>query len=169
MSNGIKITVVGNLVADPELRYTQSGLAVANFTIASSERVFDRNANEWKDGDTVFMRSSVWRQLAENLAASATKGMQVIATGTLKQREYETKEGEKRTSFELDVDTIGVSLARGTATFTKSDSRVADAGNASPVAAQSDAPVSGGQAPRVQAQSAPAQPVAAGVASDDVF
>jgi single-strand DNA-binding protein len=101
------ITVVGNLTADPELRYTQSGLAVANFTIASTPRSFDRASNEWKDGDALFLRASVWREFAEHVASSLTKGSRVIAQGRLKQRSYETKEGEKRTTIELEVDEIG--------------------------------------------------------------
>lgn len=104
------ITVVGNLTADPELRFTANGLAVANFTIASTPRVFDRNTNEWRDGEALFLRASVWREFAENVAASLTKGMRVVATGKLKQRSYETREGEKRTAIELEIDEIGPSL-----------------------------------------------------------
>ena len=110
------ITVVGNLTADPELRYTQNGLAVANFTIASTPRTFDRQANEWKDGEALFLRASVWREFAEHVAGSLTKGSRVIASGRLKQRSYETKEGEKRTTIELEVDEIGPSLRYATAT-----------------------------------------------------
>jgi single-strand DNA-binding protein len=113
------ITVVGNLTADPELRYTQTGLAVANFTIASTPRNFDRQANEWKDGDALFLRASVWREFAEHVAGSLTKGSRVIATGRLTQRSYETREGEKRTSIELQVDEIGPSLKYATATVIK--------------------------------------------------
>ena len=98
------ITVVGNLTADPELRYTQNGVAVANFTIASTPRNFDRASGEWKDGDALFMRASVWREFAEHVASTLTKGARVVATGRLRQRSYETKEGEKRTSIELEVD-----------------------------------------------------------------
>jgi single-strand DNA-binding protein len=119
MSGELQITVVGNLTADPELRYTQNGLAVANFTIAQTSRTFDRASNDWKDGDTVFLRSSVWRDVAEHVAGSLTKGTRVIATGVLKQRSYETKEGEKRTSFELEVDEIGPSLRYATAAVTR--------------------------------------------------
>jgi single-strand DNA-binding protein len=114
------ITVVGNLTADPELRYTQSGLAVANFTIASTPRSFDRASNEWKDGDALFLRASVWREFAEHVASSLTKGSRVIAQGRLKQRSYETKEGEKRTTIELEVDEIGPSLRYATAQVTRS-------------------------------------------------
>jgi single-strand DNA-binding protein len=113
------ITVVGNLTADPELRYTQNGLPVANFTIASTPRNFDRAANEWKDGEALFLRASVWREFAEHVAGSLTKGSRVIATGRLKQRSYETKEGEKRTSIELEVDEIGPSLRYATAQVTR--------------------------------------------------
>jgi single-strand DNA-binding protein len=109
------ITVVGNLTADPELRYTQNGVAVANFTIASTPRNFDRATGEWKDGDALFMRASVWREFAEHAASSLTKGARVVATGRLRQRSYETKEGEKRTSIELEVDEIGPSLRYATA------------------------------------------------------
>ena len=113
------ITVVGNLTADPELRYTQNGLAVANFTIASTPRNFDRASNEWKDGEALFLRASVWREFAENVAGTLTKGMRVMATGRLKQRSYETKEGEKRTTIELEVDEIGPSLRYAKATVTR--------------------------------------------------
>ena len=113
------ITVVGNLTADPELRYTQNGLPVANFTIASTPRNFDRQANEWKDGEALFLRASVWREFAEHVAGSLTKGSRVIATGRLKQRSYETKEGEKRTSIELEIDEIGPSLRYATAQVTR--------------------------------------------------
>ncbi len=116
------ITVVGNLTADPELRYTQNGLAVANFTIASTPRNYDRASNEWKDGEALFLRASVWREFAEHVAGSLTKGARVIATGRLKQRSYETKEGEKRTSIELEVDEIGPSLRYATASITRAAS-----------------------------------------------
>jgi len=113
------ITVVGNLTADPELRYTQNGLPVANFTIASTPRNFDRQANEWKDGEALFLRASVWREFAEHVAGSLTKGSRVIATGRLKQRSYETREGEKRTAIELEIDEIGPSLRYATAQVTR--------------------------------------------------
>jgi single-strand DNA-binding protein len=109
------ITVVGNLTADPELRFTPSGAAVASFTIASTPRTFDRNSNEWKDGEALFLRCSIWRQAAENVAESLQRGMRVIASGRLKQRSYETREGEKRTVVELEVDEIGPSLRYATA------------------------------------------------------
>lgn len=110
MAGETVITVVGNLVADPELRYTQNGLPVANFTIASTPRHFDRQANEWKDDEALFLRCSIWRDFAENVTASLTKGSRVIATGRLKQRSYEDRDGNKRISIELEVDEIGPSL-----------------------------------------------------------
>lgn len=113
------ITVVGNLTADPELRYTQSGLPVANFTIASTPRTFDRQANEWKDGEALFLRASVWREFAEHVAGSLTKGMRVIASGRLRQRSYQDKEGQNRTTIELEIDEIGPSLRYATAQVTR--------------------------------------------------
>lgn len=110
MAGETPITVIGNLTNDPELRFTPSGSAVANFTIASTPRTFDRQSNEWKDGETLFLRASIWREAAENVAESLTKGMRVIVSGRLKSRTYETKEGEKRTVMELEVDEIGPSL-----------------------------------------------------------
>lgn len=115
MAGDTVITVVGNLTADPELRFTPSGAAVASFTIASTPRQFDRASNEWKDGDALFLRCSIWRQAAENVAESLTRGMRVVATGRLKQRSFETREGEKRTVIELDVDEVGPSLRYATA------------------------------------------------------
>ena len=113
------ITVVGNLTNDPELRFTPSGAAVASFTVASTPRTFDRNTNEWKDGDTLFMSCSVWRQSAENVAESLTKGMRVIVQGSLKQRSYETRDGEKRTVVEMTVEEIGPALKSATAKVTR--------------------------------------------------
>ena len=110
MAGETTITVIGNLTNDPELRFTPAGAAVANFTVASTPRTFDKNSNEWKDGETLFLRASVWREAAENVAESLTKGMRVIVSGRLKSRSYETKEGEKRTVIELEVDEIGPSL-----------------------------------------------------------
>ncbi|MCW2759920.1 MAG: single-strand binding protein [Marmoricola sp.] len=115
MAGETVITVVGNLTGDPELRFTPSGAAVANFTIASTPRNFDKNSNEWKDGDTLFLNCSIWRQAAENVAESLQKGMRVVAQGRLKQRSYETREGEKRTVVELDVEEVGPSLKYATA------------------------------------------------------
>jgi single-strand DNA-binding protein len=115
MAGDTVITVVGNLTADPELRFTPSGAAVASFTIASTPRQFDRNTNEWKDGEALFLRCSIWRQAAENVAESLQRGMRVVAQGRLKQRSFETREGEKRTVIELDVDEVGPSLRYATA------------------------------------------------------
>ncbi len=115
MAGDTVITVVGNLTADPELRFTPSGAAVASFTIASTPRQFDRANNEWKDGEALFLRCSIWRQAAENVAESLQRGMRVVAQGRLKQRSFETREGEKRTVIELDVDEIGPSLRYATA------------------------------------------------------
>jgi single-strand DNA-binding protein len=115
MAGETVITVVGNLTADPELRFTPSGAAVASFTIASTPRTFDRNSNEWKDGEALFLRCSIWRQAAENVAESLTRGMRVVAQGRLKQRSYETREGEKRTVVEMEVEEVGPSLKYATA------------------------------------------------------
>lgn len=122
MAGETTITVVGNLTADPELRYTQNGVAVANFTIASTPRTFDRQANEWKDGEALFLRASVWREFAEHVAGSLTKGMRVVATGDLRQRSYQDKDGNTRTSIELDVQEIGPSLRYATAAVTRAAS-----------------------------------------------
>uniref|UniRef100_A0AAU7J7J4 Single strand DNA binding protein n=2 Tax=unclassified bacterial viruses TaxID=12333 RepID=A0AAU7J7J4_9VIRU len=116
------ITVVGNLTADPELRYTQNGIPVANFTIASTPRTLDRQSNEWKDGDALFLRASVWREFAEHVAGSLVKGSRVIATGVLKQRNYQDREGNNRTSIELEVQEIGPSLKYATAQVTRASS-----------------------------------------------
>ena len=113
------ITVVGNLTADPELRFTPSGAAVANFTVASTPRTFDRNSGEWKDGEALFLRCNIWRQAAENVAETLTRGARVIVSGRLKQRSYETREGEKRTVVELEVDEVGPSLRYATAKVNK--------------------------------------------------
>jgi single-strand DNA-binding protein len=113
------ITIVGNLVDDPELRFTPAGAAVANFRIASTPRIFDKQTNEWKDGDGLFLTCSVWRQAAENVAESLTRGMRVIVQGRLKQRSYEDREGVKRTVYELDVEEVGPSLKSATAKVTK--------------------------------------------------
>ena len=119
MANDTVITVIGNLTADPELRFTQSGIAVASFTIASTPRMFDRQANEWKDGEALFLRCSIWRDAAENVAESLEKGTRVVAQGRLKQRSFTDREGNNRTSIELDVDEIGPSLRYATAKATK--------------------------------------------------
>ena len=120
MAGETVITVVGNLTADPELRYTQNGLPVANFTIASTPRTFDRQANEWKDGEALFLRASVWRDFAEHVAGSLTKGMRVVAQGRLRQRSYQDREGNNRTAIELGIDDIGLSLRYATAHVTRS-------------------------------------------------
>jgi single-strand DNA-binding protein len=119
MAGETTITIIGNLTNDPELRFTPSGAAVANFTVASTPRTFDRQANEWKDGETLFMRCSVWRDAAENVAESLQRGSRVLVSGRLKSRSYETKEGEKRTVVELDVDEVGPSLRYATAKVAK--------------------------------------------------
>lgn len=119
MAGETVITVVGNLVDDPELRFTPSGAAVANFRIASTPRTFDRQSNEWKDGDALFLSCSIWRQAAENVAESLQKGMRVVVQGRLKSRQYETREGEKRTVMEIDVDEVGPSLKYATAKVTR--------------------------------------------------
>src|SRR2546423_10302800 len=119
MAGETVITIIGNLTNDPELRFTPSGAAVANFTVASTPRIFDRQSSEWKDGDALFMRCSIWREAAENVAESLTRGSRVIVQGRLKQRSYETREGEKRTLVELQVDEIGPSLRYATAKVNK--------------------------------------------------
>ena len=144
------LTMIGNLVNDPELRFTPSGAAVAKFTVASTPRYLDKNTNEWKDGDSLFLQCQIWRQAAENVAESLTKGMRVIVSGRLKQRSYETKEGEKRTVFEVEVDEVGPSLRNATAKVTKT-ARQTGTGYSAPAAATastddpwSAAPVGGG-------------------------
>lgn len=119
MAGETTITVIGNLTADPELRFTPNGAAVANFTVASTPRTFDRQTNEWKDGDAMFLNCSVWRQYAENVAESLSKGTRVIVSGRLKARSYETREGEKRTVFEVEVEEVGPSLKYATAKVTR--------------------------------------------------
>src|ERR1700710_864975 len=119
MAGDTIITVVGNLTGAPELRFTPSGAAVANFTVASTPRIFDRQTNEWKDGEALFLRCNIWRQAAENVAESLTRGSRVIASGRLKQRSFETREGEKRTVIELDVEEVGPSLKYASAKVNK--------------------------------------------------
>ena len=119
MAGDTVITIVGNLVEDPNLRFTPSGQAVASFRIASTPRFFDRQSNDWKDGEALFLTCNVWRQAAENCAESLQRGMRVIVQGRLKQRSYETREGEKRTVFEIEVDEVGPSLRYATAKVTK--------------------------------------------------
>ena len=148
MAGDTVITVVGNLTADPELRFTPSGAAVANFTVASTPRSFDKNTNEWKDGEALFLRCSVWRQAAENVAESLTKGTGVIVQGRLKQRSYDTKEGEKRTVYELDVDEIGPSLKFATAKVNRTTrgSGGGGYGGGAPAASEWDNQPAGGSA-----------------------
>jgi single-strand DNA-binding protein len=141
------ITVVGNLVADPELRFTASGQPVATFRIASTPRVMDRATNEWKDGDSLFLSCNVWRQAAENVAESLQRGMRVIVTGRLKQRQYETKEGEKRTVYEVEVDDVGPSLRNASAKVARANrtSGAGGAGYGQPSGGQGGDGYSGGQ------------------------
>ena len=149
------ITMIGNLVDDPELRFTPSGAAVAKFRVASTPRYLDKQTNEWKDGESLFLQCQIWRQAAENVAESLTKGMRVILSGRLKQRSYETKEGEKRTVFEVEVDEVGPSLRNATAKVTKtqraggtsggfSAPAAADSFTEDPRAAASSTPSGGG-------------------------
>lgn len=147
MAGDTTITVVGNLTADPELRFTPSGAAVASFTIASTPRSYDKNSNEWKDGESLFLRCSVWRQAAENVSESLTRGMRVVAQGYLKQRSYETREGEKRTVIELDVQEIGPSLKNATAKVNRTQRGSDSSGGASSAPADDpwgSAPPAGG-------------------------
>lgn len=117
----VNLTIIGNLTSDPELRFTPSGAAVANFTVVSSPRVLNKQTQEWEDGDPLFLRCNIWRQAAENVTESLTKGTRVIVQGRLKQRSYETKEGEKRTVFEMEVDEIGPSLKWASAKVNRPD------------------------------------------------
>ena len=147
------ITMIGNLVYDPELRFTPSGAAVAKFRVASTPRYLDKATNEWKDGESLFLQCQIWRQAAENVAESLTKGMRVILSGRLKQRSYETKEGEKRTVFEVEVDEVGPSLRNATAKVTRTQRAAGgaaavpaavDSFNDDPWAAASTSPAGGG-------------------------
>ena len=139
MAGDTTITIAGNLTRDPELRYTPNGSAVANFTVASTPRFYDKNASEWKDGDSLFLNCNVWRQAAENAAESLQRGMRVIVSGRLRQRSYETKEGEKRTVYEVEVDDFGPSLRNATAKVMKSERR-SDSTQARPASGGSDDP-----------------------------
>ena len=177
MAGDTQITVVGNLVDDPELRFTPSGAAVANFRIASTPRTFDKQSNEWKDGEALFLSCSVWRQAAENVAESLQKGMRVVVQGNLRSRQYETREGEKRTVFEIEVDEVGPSLRYATAKVTRTQrqggssygggqqgggSAPADDPWATPAPAQGGgAPAAGGGAPANDPWATP------GVSSDE--
>ena len=142
MAGDTTITVVGNLTADPELRFTPSGAAVANFTVASTPRIFDRQSSEWKDGEALFLRCSIWREAAENVAESLTRGSRVIVTGRLKQRSFETREGEKRTVFEVEVDEIGPSLRYATAKVNKASRSGGGGGGFGSGSRQAPAPAS---------------------------
>lgn len=133
MAGETPMMIIGNLTGDPELRFTASGVAVVNFTVASTPRAFNKVTNSWEDGDTLFMRCSLWRDAAEHVTESLTKGTRVIVTGRLKQRSYETKEGEKRSVIELDVDEVGPSLKYATATITRA-TRTTTTSNSSPAA-----------------------------------
>ena len=142
MAGDTTITVVGNLTADPELRFTPSGAAVANFTVASTPRIFDRQSSEWKDGEALFLRCNIWREAAENVAESLTRGSRVIVTGRLKQRSFETREGEKRTVFEVEVDEIGPSLRYATAKVNKASRSGGGGGGFGSGSRQAPAPAS---------------------------
>jgi single-strand DNA-binding protein len=148
------ITVVGNLTADPELRFTPSGAAVANFTVASTPRIYDRQSGDWKDGEALFLRCNIWREAAENVAESLTRGSRVILTGRLKQRSFETKEGEKRTVMEVEVDEIGPSLRYATAKVNKANRGGGGGGGGF----GGGAPSGGGSAPRGNAAAAQEDP-----------
>ena len=123
MAGETSVTIVGNLTDDPIMRYTNSGVPFASFTVASTPRTFDKQSNEWKDGEALFLRATVWREFAEHVANSLTKGMRVIARGQLKQRSYQDKDGNQRTSYELDIDEIGPSLRYATAQVTRTQAR----------------------------------------------
>ena len=157
MAGETVVTVIGNLTADPELRWTQSGAAVADFTVASTPRTYDRNAGEWRDGDTLFMRCSVWRETAENVAESLRKGMRVIVQGRLTQRSYDTQQGERRTVVELQVDEVGPSLRRARAQVTRVQAQAASAPSAS-ASASGGAAGWGQEAPQHDPWGAPAAP-----------
>ncbi|RPA64814.1 single-stranded DNA-binding protein [Gordonia oryzae] len=163
MAGETVITVVGNLTAEPELRFTPSGAAVASFTVASTPRTFDRQSNEWKDGEALFLRCSIWREAAENVTESLTKGTRVIVQGRLKQRSYETREGEKRTVVELDVEEIGPSLKFATASVNRA-SRGGSSGGGSFGSSGGGASRGGGSG-----QSAPDDPWGSAPASGSSF
>lgn len=151
MAGETVITVVGNLTADPEMRYTNSGVPFASFTIASTPRTFDKQTNEWKDGEALFLRSVVWREFAEHVSNSLTKGMRVIARGNLRQRSYDDKDGQRRASYELDIDEIGPSLRYATAQVTRTQQQGSGGGFGAGAGQQSqqgwNAPQSGGGEP----------------------
>ncbi|NED95497.1 single-stranded DNA-binding protein [Phytoactinopolyspora alkaliphila] len=167
MAGETVITIVGNLTDDPELRFTPSGAAVANFTVASTPRTFNRQTSAWEDGETLFMRCSVWRQVAENAAESLQRGMRVIVSGRLRQRSFDTREGEKRTVIELDVDEIGPSLRYATAKVTRTQRQGGGFGGGGAPQGGNDpwATQSGGGAPAPAGQPASNDPWAGGGAS----
>ncbi len=168
MAGDTVITVVGNLTADPELRFTASGAAVANFTVASTPRTFDRNSGEWKDGEALFLRCNIWRQAAENVAETLTRGSRVIVNGRLKQRSFETKEGEKRTVIELEVDEIGPSLRYATAKINRAQR--SDSSSGGGYGSSGGGARSGGSAPAEDPwSSAPAAGSAGGYTDEPPF
>jgi single-strand DNA-binding protein len=166
MAGETTITIIGNLVDDPDLRFTPSGAAVANFRLASTPRTFDKQTNEWKDGETLFMTCSVWRQAAENVAESLQRGMRVIVQGRLKSRSYETREGEKRTVFEIDVDEVGPSLRSATAKVTRASRSGGESGGYSGGSSQGGGSQGGGNDPWATASPAPSGGSQGGQAND---
>ncbi len=169
MAGETVITVIGNLTADPELRFTPSGAAVASFTVASTPRTFDRQTGEWKDGEALFLRCSIWRQAAENTAESLTRGMRVIVNGRLRQRSYETREGEKRTVVEMEVDEVGPSLRYATAKVNKVTRQGGASGNGGYGSSGSSSDDPWSSAPQVGAPAAGAGGAAAGYDDEPPF
>lgn len=167
MAGETVITVVGNLTDDPELRFTPSGAAVANFRVASTPRTFNRQTSTWEDGDPLFLSCSVWRQAAENVAESLRRGMRVVITGRLKQRSYETREGEKRTVVELDVDEVGPSLRYATAKVTKTQRSGGGFGGGAPAGAATPPANDPWATPQPQAQPTPDAPGVAAAPDDE--
>lgn len=152
MPNGIPITIIGNLTADPDIRYTTSGAAVATFTIAHTARVYDRQASEWKDGDTTFLRCTLWRQAAENAAETLRKGMRVIAFGQLHQRDWQDREGNKRSAFEVEIDEIGPSIKNATAEVRRAGDTKPRTRTQAPAASPQKAPEAARNDPWAQAE-----------------
>ena len=167
MSGETLVTLVGNLTADPSLRWTQSGSAVADFTVASTPRTYDRNAGEWRDGDTLFMRCSVWRDVAENVAESLRKGMRVIVVGRLTQRSYETQQGERRTIVEMQADEVGPSLRRARAQVTRHPAADGGAGYPPPPPPASPQTAQPTQQAMQAPQAPPQQPAPRQIVQDD--
>ncbi len=168
MAGDTTITIIGNLTDDPDLRFTPSGAAVANFTVASTPRFYDKNAGEWRDGDALFLRCSIWRQAAENVAESLQRGSRVVVQGRLRQRSFETREGEKRTVFEIAADEVGASLRYATAKITKT-TRGSGGGGGGQSAGNDPwaAPSGGGQQQSSSADSDPWAAPAGGSSGDD--